>query len=206
METGNPTAAQKQTFRCSCLHPHQELRTQDRERGKMGCYSQKTVVLPSLALTTMSSPSSSSHLGRRPKGRQQPRWIAPAPAAGRGADNGGGHSLQRHTHIHTRTYTRSLGAAGCHMGWQDSLRRQQLPSCSLRCSTPSPSPSPDGKQIRRKTPARHWAVQEREGFVLHASQQPHHAPHRKKSLLAYNSCPPKTLFYLQLAHSVLGLV
>lgn len=84
-----------------------------------------------------------------------------------------GDSLQRHTH--------TLSTAGCHMGWGDPLRRQQLPPHSLRCSTPSPSPSPDGKQIWRKTPARHWAVQEREGFVLHTSQQPQHAPHRGKA-------------------------
>lgn len=58
----------------------------------------------------------------------------------------------------------------------------ELPSRPLRCSTPSPSPSSDGKQIRRKTPARHWAVQEREGFVLRASQQPRHAPQGEKAL------------------------
>lgn len=85
------------------------------------------------------------------------------------------------TKAHTYTHAHTLSTAGCHMGWEDPLRRQQLPPHSLRCSTPSPSPSPDGKQIWRKTPARHWAVQEREGFVLHASQQPHHAPHREKA-------------------------
>lgn len=117
------------------------------------------------------------------KARQQAAAQVKGSIAGsrEGSRQWRGDSLQRHTYIHTRTHTRSLGTAGCHMGWRDSLRRQQLPSHSPRCSTPSPSPSPDGKQIRRKTPARHWAVQEREGFVLHASQQPHHAPHREEA-------------------------
>lgn len=178
METGDPTAAQKRTFWCSCLHPHQKLGTQDRERRKTGCWGQKIAVLQGLALITTSSPSSSSsYLGRRPASGQQPRWKVPLPRAGREQTMAGGFITKAHTYTHART----LSTAGCHMGWGDPLRRQQLPPHSLRCSTPSPSPSPDGKQIWRKTPARHWAVQEREGFVLHASQQPHHAPHREKA-------------------------
>lgn len=161
----------------------------------MGCCSQKTAALRGLALITRSNPSSSSsHLGRRPSGRQQPRWKAPTQSR-----QWQGDSLQRHTYTHT-------GLLSCHMGWRDSLRRQQLPSHSPRCSTPSPSPSPDGKQIQRKTPARHWAVQEREGFVLHTSQHSRCTTQRK-SLLA---CPSihrrRSLFYLQLAHDVLGLI
>lgn len=191
METDDPTAAQKRTFRCSCLHPHQKLGTQGR-RGENGVLQSENSSSPQSDLNYHEQ----SFLllfssWKKAASRQQPRWKAPSAAAGRGADNGGGIHYKG---IHT--YTCLLGTAGCHMGWWDSLRRQQLPSNSLRCSTPSPSPSPDGKQIPRKTPARHWAVQEREGFVLHASQQPHHAPHREKSLLAYNSHPPKTLSFI----------
>lgn len=85
-----------------------------------------------------------------------------------------GDSLQRHTHTHSQHCRLPHGLGG-------PLKEAAAPSPLSQMLTPSPSPSPDGKQIWRKTPARHWAVQEREGFVLHTSQQPHHTPHREKA-------------------------
>lgn len=110
----------------------------------MGCWGQKIAVLQGLALITTSSPSS-SYLGRRPASGQQPRWKVPLPRAGRGADNGGGiHYKGTHTHTH------SLSTAGCHMGWRDPLRRQQLPPHSLRCWHLPPLPALMGNRFGGK--------------------------------------------------------
>lgn len=96
-------------------------------------------------------------------------------AAGRGADNGGVIHYKgtgTATHGHARRLQPRCRCRRPPHGLAGLLKEAAAPF-PLRemLDTFPPSPSPDGKQIRRKTPARHWAVQEREGFVLHASQQ-----------------------------------
>lgn len=193
METGDPTAAQKRTFWCSCLHPHQKLRTQDRERRKTGCWGQKIAVLQGLALITTSSPSSSSsYLGRRPASGQQPRWKVPLPRAGRGADNGGGIHYKG-THIHTRTHTQH-----CRLPHElgGPLKEAAAPSPLSEMLDTFPLSQPWWETDLEENASKALGCPRKGGLC--APRKPATSPctTQRKSLLAYNSHPQKTLSFI----------
>lgn len=102
--------------------------------------------------------------------------------------------------------THTHSTAGCHMGWGGPLKE-------------AAAPSPLSEMLDTFPLSQSWWETDLEENASKALGCPRKgglcAPHKpatspcttqRKSLLAYNSHPQKTLFYLQLVHNVLGLV
>lgn len=157
----------------------------------MGCCSQKTAALHGLALITRSdTSSSSSYLGRRPFGRQQPRWKAPTPATGRGADNGRGiHYKGIHTYIHAH-------------------RLAQLPHGLVGLLKEAAAPFPLSEMLNTFPLSQPWWETDSEENASKALGCPRkgglcapHKPalamhHTEKKPFSMSSRPPKTLSFI----------